>query len=145
MRKTLLVAFTCDTEFLPPWYEGTWEDMATWSFEKGVPVISDILEGNDIYGTFFTQATAIKKFPDQILKLKKKGHDIGSHGYNHEDYGSQPAIVWTEKKPVFVKDNSKKPNIAPITIVQIVLTFVLNVSTKATNAIAILCHSINVS
>ena len=107
-EKPIYVAVTCDTEFLPPWNEGTWEDMVTWSFEKGTPFLKEILESYNIQGTFFTQATAIERFPDLVCELDRFGHHVGCHGYNHENYGGKPVKVWTKSQPVFLSDNKTK-------------------------------------
>ena len=102
-QKPLYVCVTCDTELLPPWNEGSWENMSTWSFEKGVPVLRSILDENGIKGTFFTQATAAKCFPEMVRFMADDGHLIGSHGYNHEILGGKPQKVWTPSPPVFLK------------------------------------------
>ena len=111
-RKPLYVAVTCDTEFLPPWYEGSWENMATWSFEKGVPIFCDILERHGVKGTFFTQARAGELFPGLIRSLADKGHLIGSHGYNHENYGGKSVKVHSKSEPVFLKTREEKRRLA---------------------------------
>ena len=103
-KQKIYVAVTCDTEFLPPWNEGSWEDMATWSFEQGVPIFTTLIDARGIQGTYFTQATVIEQFPDIIRGLKNAGHLIGSHGYNHENYGDVPVKVWTPGQPVMLGD-----------------------------------------
>lgn len=99
LAGTIRVAVTCDTEFLPPWTQGSWADMATWSFEQGVPLFTRILENRGIKGTYFTQATAIERFGQTIQGLDAAGHLVGSHGYNHENYGETPVKVWTPGQP----------------------------------------------
>lgn len=108
MKNPFYVAVTCDSEFLPPWNEESWEKMSTWSFEQGLPIFSDILDRHGIKGTFFVQAKAAEKFPEIIRQLADKEHLVGSHGYNHENYGSKPVEVWTKSNPVFLKTKEKK-------------------------------------
>ncbi len=107
-NKKIYAAVTCDTEFLPPWYEGTWEKPATWTFEPGVDRICEVLNKYGIKGTFFTQGTVATKFPNKVAELHNSGHLIGSHGYNHENYGGKPVNVWTESVPVFLENKEIK-------------------------------------
>lgn len=102
-NKKLYATVTCDTEFLPPWNEGSWEDMSTWTFEQGVPVLAEILDKFGAKGTFYCQATSAKRFPQVIKELVSNGHLIGSHGYNHENYGGKPVKVMTEAKPILLE------------------------------------------
>jgi len=104
--------FTCDTELTPPWNTGTWEDMDPWTFEPGVAEIEKVLDKHNIRGTFYCQGTVAEKFPD-IVRILSMKHLIGSHGYNHENYGGRPVTVWTKTNPVFAGDyNEKKELIA---------------------------------
>jgi peptidoglycan/xylan/chitin deacetylase (PgdA/CDA1 family) len=82
--------------------------MVTWSFEQGTPLLKDLLEEYGIVGTFYTQATAIERFPDLVCELDRFGHHVGCHGYNHENYGGKPVKVWTKSQPVYLSDNKIK-------------------------------------
>ena len=64
-----------------------------------------MLDSYGIGGTFFTQATAIERFPELVTELSQSGHHVGCHGYNHENYGGKPVNVWTKSKPVFLPEN----------------------------------------
>jgi len=108
MPERIYVSVTCDTEFLPPWNEGTWRDMAAWSFQQGTPIFRRILDDYGVRGTFFAQGTVLEQFPDIIRDLHEAGHHIGSHGYNHENYGGKPVRVWTRSQPVFLESDSQK-------------------------------------
>lgn len=49
--------------------------------------ILDILDANDIKGTFFVLGTSIKgnpKAPETLKRMAKKGHAIANHGYSHD-------------------------------------------------------------
>ena len=108
MSRRILVSVTCDTELDPPWYKGSWENMATWTFEQGVPLFKKILDVFEIKGTFFTQGKVLERFPETVHELDRSGHHVGSHGYNHENYGNKPVKVWTQDQPVFLGDNNLK-------------------------------------
>ena len=82
--------------------------MATWSFDKGTPLFLEILDAYGIRGTFFTQGTILERFPEAVHELDRAGHHVGSHGYNHENYGNKPVKVWTQDQPVFLRDNNLK-------------------------------------
>ena len=82
--------------------------MATWSFDKGTPLFLEILDAYGIRGTFFTQGTILERFPEAVHELDRAGHHVGSHGYNHENYGNKPVKVWTQDQPVFLRDKNLK-------------------------------------
>ena len=107
-KNDIYAVLTCDTEFLPPWYEGTWLNQATWTFEPGTDKLYGILERHNIKATFFTQATVALRFPERIRHLSSKGHLIGNHGYNHENYGDNNVEVWTKEKPICIGDKDRK-------------------------------------
>jgi len=53
------------------------------SEEINVPEILKLLDKYKIKSTFFVPGKVAEKFPELILKISKKGHEIGSHSYNH--------------------------------------------------------------
>jgi peptidoglycan/xylan/chitin deacetylase (PgdA/CDA1 family) len=105
MKKYAL--FSCDTEFTPPWNTGTWEDQDPWTFLVGIDEILKILSSCEIRGTFFCEGTLVEAYPDKV-KLLAQNHLIGSHGFNHENYGGRPVTVWTKSQPVFIKNDEEK-------------------------------------
>jgi peptidoglycan/xylan/chitin deacetylase (PgdA/CDA1 family) len=50
----------------------------------GVPRILDILERNDIKGTFYIPGHTVDTYPDLTKRIHDAGHEIGHHGYLHE-------------------------------------------------------------
>lgn len=53
-----------------------------------LPEMLDILDKEDIKITFFVTGRWAKTFPELMKELVSRGHEIGSHGYQHVDYGS---------------------------------------------------------
>lgn len=105
MKK--LALFTCDTEFTPPWNHGSWKDQDRTTFQSGILNIEKVLSKFDVRGTFYCQGLLVKDYPDLVCSLAEK-HLIGSHGYNHENYGGQLVNVYTQEQPIFLKDKRKK-------------------------------------
>ncbi len=66
------IAFTCNVD---------------WGNEV-LPDILETLEKEDIKITFFITGRWAEKFPDLMQNIVDAGHEIGSHGYEHLDYGS---------------------------------------------------------
>ncbi len=55
----------------------------------GTEYLDDILKSFEDVGmttTFFVGGTWVKSNPDVLKKIIEKGHEIGSHGYNHKDH-----------------------------------------------------------
>jgi peptidoglycan-N-acetylglucosamine deacetylase len=57
----------------------------------------DFLDSKGIKAIWFCQGDKLKKFPEQAIYAIKKGHIIGSHGYNHP-YFSQISITEAKKQ-----------------------------------------------
>lgn len=51
--------------------------------EDIIPDMLKVLEKNEIKATFFITGRFAKKFPETILQISSKGHEIGNHGYSH--------------------------------------------------------------
>jgi peptidoglycan/xylan/chitin deacetylase (PgdA/CDA1 family) len=99
--------FTCDTEFTPPWHRGSWEEQDRSNFAQGIAAIEEILARHGVRGTFFCQGLLVRDYPDTARRLDAV-HLVGSHGYNHENYGAKPVNVWTRDQPVFLRDPALK-------------------------------------
>ncbi len=61
-----------------PWYEG---------FGSGTSVILEVLEQNDVTGTFFFTGDAARKNPDSVSAAFQAGHEVGCHTLFHETIG----------------------------------------------------------
>lgn len=71
--------------------------------EEGLPKLLGILEKQDIKATFFVTAQALKKYKNIFKNLKKKGHEIEVHSYNHKRYD----IMNTKEKDMDLKETIK--------------------------------------
>jgi len=78
------ISITIDVEKDPhsETYRSLWE---------GISTLKIILDRFDIKATFFTPAKLLDKFPDFFMKLKKQGHEIAIHGYEHERFDILPS------------------------------------------------------
>ncbi|OGF45418.1 MAG: hypothetical protein A2452_02295 [Candidatus Firestonebacteria bacterium RIFOXYC2_FULL_39_67] len=43
----------------------------------------EILDKNDVKATFFVVGKQIKKYPEFLREIQKRGHEIGNHTFNH--------------------------------------------------------------
>jgi polysaccharide deacetylase family sporulation protein PdaB len=53
--------------------------------------ILDTLKNRDIKATFFIMGPWAKKYPEMAKRIVQDGHEVGSHGYRHENYGDMTA------------------------------------------------------
>ncbi|MBP2644933.1 MAG: polysaccharide deacetylase family sporulation protein PdaB [Firmicutes bacterium] len=51
------------------------------------PSILDTLKKNNLRVTFFIMGPWAEKYPEVAKQIVADGHEIGSHGYRHENYG----------------------------------------------------------
>jgi peptidoglycan/xylan/chitin deacetylase (PgdA/CDA1 family) len=82
---------------------------------EGLKRITDILEKNEIKGTFFIPGYILLRYTQNILEVKNLGHDFGLHGYYHENPAILDSNIETEildkSKVVFTRILGKKPKI----------------------------------
>jgi peptidoglycan/xylan/chitin deacetylase (PgdA/CDA1 family) len=55
----------------------------------GVPRILELLARYDIPSTFFIPGHTADSFPDSVEAILAAGHEVGHHGYGHEDPSTQ--------------------------------------------------------
>ncbi|HEX3841363.1 MAG TPA: polysaccharide deacetylase [Acidimicrobiales bacterium] len=53
--------------------------------EIGVPRVAELLRRLEIVGSWFVPGHSLETFPDQIRAVAAAGHEIGAHGYSHEN------------------------------------------------------------
>jgi peptidoglycan/xylan/chitin deacetylase (PgdA/CDA1 family) len=58
----------------------------------GVPRILELLARYDIPATFFTPGHTAESFPEMMAAIVHTGHEVGHHGYGHEDPGTQTPV-----------------------------------------------------
>jgi peptidoglycan/xylan/chitin deacetylase (PgdA/CDA1 family) len=47
------------------------------------PRILDIFRDHAVKATFFVVGGAAEQYPEMVLRMKREGHDVGSHSYSH--------------------------------------------------------------
>jgi len=62
-------------------------DAAEPSLAIGYPRILSLLEELGLRATFFIEGWNALHHADRILDLRKRGHEVGLHGWVHEDFG----------------------------------------------------------
>lgn len=92
MTKRISVAFGVDVDAVAAWI-GTFgganspHDISRGMFagEVGSLRLLRLFERYDIKTTWFIPGHSIETFPDQMLEVVKRGHEVGLHGYTHEN------------------------------------------------------------
>jgi polysaccharide deacetylase family protein (PEP-CTERM system associated) len=69
--------------FASPTRRGLW-DMLESRVERGTELILDLLEHRGVKATFFILGWVADRQPDLVRRILRAGHEIGSHGYEHE-------------------------------------------------------------
>ena len=92
MAKEILCAFGVDVDAVAGWLgsyggEDSPDDISRGLFagEVGVPRMLKLFERLGIKTTFFVPGHSIETFPDEIKAVAQAGHEIGVHGYSHEN------------------------------------------------------------
>jgi peptidoglycan/xylan/chitin deacetylase (PgdA/CDA1 family) len=92
MTKEIFVSFGVDIDAVAGWLgsyggEDSPDDISRGMFagEVGVPRILELLRRNNLTQTFFWPGHSIETFPDQFDACVAAGHEIGVHGYSHEN------------------------------------------------------------
>jgi peptidoglycan/xylan/chitin deacetylase (PgdA/CDA1 family) len=90
--KEIKVSFGVDVDAVSGWigsYGGqdTPQDIQRGMFagEVGLPRMGKLFAKYDIKATFFAPGHSIETFPHRIEQLVAAGHEIGAHGYTHEN------------------------------------------------------------
>ena len=90
--KEILCTFGIDVDAVAGWLgsyggEDSPLDISRGMFagEVGVPRLLQLLDRFGIKATWFIPGHSIETFPDQISAVAAAGHEIGVHGYSHEN------------------------------------------------------------
>jgi peptidoglycan/xylan/chitin deacetylase (PgdA/CDA1 family) len=51
----------------------------------GVPRLLDLLERYELPATFFIPGHTVDSYPELVREIASRGHEIGHHGYLHEN------------------------------------------------------------
>ena len=91
-KKEILCAFGIDVDAVAGWLgsyggENSPADISRGLFagEVGVPRLLKLFERFGIKTTWFVPGHSIETFPDQVKEVVQAGHEIGIHGYSHEN------------------------------------------------------------
>jgi peptidoglycan/xylan/chitin deacetylase (PgdA/CDA1 family) len=52
---------------------------------ENTPRILDVLDAHDARATFFLQGNLADRYPQIVREIARRGHEIGNHGYSHQD------------------------------------------------------------
>lgn len=92
MAKEILCAFSLDFDAVSVWLgtfgaEKSPSDISRGMFggEVGVPRLLKLFQRFGIKTSWFVPGHSIETFPDQTRMIVEAGHQIGLHGYTHED------------------------------------------------------------
>ncbi|NKQ57240.1 polysaccharide deacetylase [Amycolatopsis sp. K13G38] len=92
MAKEIRVAFGVDVDAVAGWLgsyggEDSPCDISRGLFagEVGVPRLLKLFERNDVRTTWFIPGHSLETFPDQTRMVVDAGHEVGAHGYSHEN------------------------------------------------------------
>ncbi len=107
MAKDIKCVFGVDVDAVGGWlgsYGG--EDSPSdiqrgmFSGEVGTPRLLELFRRHDIRTTWFIPGHSIETFPDQTKMIVDAGHEVGAHGYSHEN---PVAMTPKQEEDVLVK------------------------------------------
>ena len=108
MPKEILCGFGVDVDAVAGWLgsyggEDSPDDISRGLFagEVGVPRLLKLFERLQIKTTWFIPGHSIETFPEQMQAVAAAGHEIGAHGYSHEN-----PIAMTRQQEADVLDKS---------------------------------------
>lgn len=98
MAKDIKVVYGVDIDAVGGWLgsyggEDSPSDIQRGMFagEVGVPRMLDLFQRYDIPASWFIPGHSIETFPEQTKMIADAGHEIGAHGYSHENPVSMTA------------------------------------------------------
>jgi peptidoglycan/xylan/chitin deacetylase (PgdA/CDA1 family) len=108
MAKDILVAYGVDVDAVAGWLgsyggEDSPDDISRGLFagEVGVPRMLKLFDKYKIKTTWFVPGHSIETFPEQMKDVVAAGHEIGIHGYSHEN-----PIAMTREQETVILDKS---------------------------------------
>ncbi|MCA1203695.1 polysaccharide deacetylase family protein [Priestia flexa] len=91
-KKEILVAYGVDVDAVAGWLgsyggEDSPDDISRGLFagEIGAPRLLDLFDKYNLKTTWFIPGHSIETFPEQMKEVVKRGHEVGAHGYSHEN------------------------------------------------------------
>ncbi len=74
---------------------------------EDIQTVLDILDKQEVKATFFMTGEWIDKYPEDVKKIAKAGHDLGNHSENHKQM-SQLSADQSKDEIMMVHDRVKK-------------------------------------
>ncbi|EIX7279786.1 polysaccharide deacetylase [Campylobacter coli] len=121
MAKEILVAYGVDIDAVAGWLgsyggEDSPDDVSRGLFagEVGIPRLLKLFKKYNIPATWFAPGHSIETFPEQMKMIVDAGHEIGAHGYSHENpiamSAKQEEDVLLKSIELIEKISGKKPS-----------------------------------
>ncbi|MED7866224.1 polysaccharide deacetylase [Campylobacter coli] len=121
MTKEILVAYGVDIDAVAGWLgsyggEDSPDDISRGLFagEVGIPRLLKLFKKYNIPATWFAPGHSIETFPEQMKMIVDAGHEIGAHGYSHENpiamSAKQEEDVLLKSIELIEKISGKKPS-----------------------------------
>src|SRR6266446_1504370 len=92
MAKEIFCGFGVDVDAVAGWLgsyggEDSPDDISRGLFagEVGTPRLLKLFNAHNIRATWFIPGHSIETFPEQTRLVADAGHEIGAHGYSHEN------------------------------------------------------------
>ncbi len=92
MAKEILVAYGVDIDAVAGWLgsyggEDSPDDISRGLFagEVAIPRLLKLFDKYHLKTTWFAPGHSIETFPEQVKMIVEAGHEIGAHGYSHEN------------------------------------------------------------
>src|ERR1041384_6017850 len=92
MTKEILCGFGIDVDAVAGWLgsyggEDSPDDISRGLFagEVGTPRLLQLFKAHNIKATRFIPGHSMETFPEQPRLVADAGHEIGAHGYSHEN------------------------------------------------------------
>ena len=108
MAKKILVAYGIDVDAVAGWLgsyggEDSPDDISRGLFagEVGSIRLLDMFDKYKLKTTWFIPGHSVETFPEQMKEVARRGHEIGMHGYSHEN-----PIAMTREQETSVLDRS---------------------------------------
>lgn len=108
MTKKIFIAYGVDVDAVAGWLgsyggEDSPDDISRGMFagEVGSPRLLKLFEKYGIKTTWFIPGHSMETFPEEMAAVAKAGHEIGIHGYSHEN-----PIAMTREQEMAILDKS---------------------------------------
>ncbi len=92
MAKEIICAFGVDVDAVAGWLgsyggEDSPDDISRGLFagEVGIPRLLELFRRHDLRTTWFVPGHSVETFPEQTRAIVDAGHELGVHGYSHEN------------------------------------------------------------